>query len=154
ADVQQPIAPDSPAEVAAAASRAPAPADRERLFGGRLPEREGGLTLAQAVNRTLLDAALQHPGLLVFGEDVARKGGGYGVTPGRTTPLPCSAPAWRQPLWTVGCACSWSRSRSTTPATCTPTATAAGWPATRRRRRGRPGMCRSAAAAPTATAPT
>jgi 2-oxoisovalerate dehydrogenase E1 component len=82
AHVMQPIAPDSPAEVAAAACRLPRPADRQRQFDGRLPEREGGLTLAQAVNRTLLDAGLQHPGLLVFGEDVAGKGGVYGVTRG------------------------------------------------------------------------
>ena len=82
AQVMRPIATDSAAEVAAAASRRPAPADRARLFAGRLPELQGGLTLAQAVNRTLLDAALQHPGLLVFGEDVARKGGVYGVTRG------------------------------------------------------------------------
>jgi 2-oxoisovalerate dehydrogenase E1 component len=82
AQIMQPIAVDSAAEVAAAASRPPAQADRDRVFAGRLPEREGGLTLAQAVNRTLLDAGLQHPGLLVFGEDVARKGGIYGVTRG------------------------------------------------------------------------
>jgi 2-oxoisovalerate dehydrogenase E1 component len=76
------IAPDRPDAVAGAASRPPPVEDRERLFAGRLPEQEGPLTLAQAVNRTLLDAALQHPGLLVFGEDVARKGGVYGVTRG------------------------------------------------------------------------
>jgi 2-oxoisovalerate dehydrogenase E1 component len=87
ARVMQPIAPDSPAEVAIAASHPPSGADRDRLFGGRPPEREGGLTLAQAINRTLLDAALQHPGLLVFGEDVAGKGGVYGVTRGLSARL-------------------------------------------------------------------
>jgi 2-oxoisovalerate dehydrogenase E1 component len=80
ARIMQPIAAESPAEVAATAGRAPPQPDRDRLFAGMLPEHEGGLTLAQAVNRTLLDAGLQHPGLLVFGEDVARKGGVYGVT--------------------------------------------------------------------------
>jgi len=82
AEVMEPIAADRAAEVAAVATRPPTPAHRDRLFAGRLPEQEGLLTLAQAVNRTLLDASLQHPGLLVFGEDVARKGGVYGVTRG------------------------------------------------------------------------
>jgi 2-oxoisovalerate dehydrogenase E1 component len=80
--IMQPIAANTAAEVAATASRPPPQPDRDRLFAGKPPEREGGLTLAQAVNRTLLDAGLQHPGLLVFGEDVARKGGVYGVTRG------------------------------------------------------------------------
>jgi 2-oxoisovalerate dehydrogenase E1 component len=39
-------------------------------------------TFAQAVNRTLAQLLGQHPGLCVFGEDVARKGGVYGVTRG------------------------------------------------------------------------
>ncbi|HET8616851.1 MAG TPA: transketolase C-terminal domain-containing protein, partial [Actinomycetales bacterium] len=40
------------------------------------------LTLAQSVNRALGELLEQHPELLVFGEDVARKGGVYGVTRG------------------------------------------------------------------------
>ncbi|GAA0620602.1 thiamine pyrophosphate-dependent enzyme [Kutzneria viridogrisea] len=40
------------------------------------------VTFAQAVNRTLADLLAQHPNLLVFGEDVGRKGGVYGVTRG------------------------------------------------------------------------
>jgi 2-oxoisovalerate dehydrogenase E1 component len=40
------------------------------------------LTLAQAINRALGDALAATPGLLLFGEDVARKGGVYGVTRG------------------------------------------------------------------------
>ncbi|MET0453260.1 MAG: thiamine pyrophosphate-dependent enzyme [Mycobacterium sp.] len=45
---------------------------------------EGGepLTLAQSINRALGDVLAGHPGALVFGEDVARKGGVYGVTRG------------------------------------------------------------------------
>jgi 2-oxoisovalerate dehydrogenase E1 component len=39
-------------------------------------------TLAQAINRGLLDVLAQYPQALVFGEDVARKGGVYGVTRG------------------------------------------------------------------------
>lgn len=40
------------------------------------------LTVAQAVNRALGDILAAHPETLVFGEDVARKGGVYGVTRG------------------------------------------------------------------------
>ncbi|WP_063126462.1 thiamine pyrophosphate-dependent enzyme [Nocardia fusca] len=39
-------------------------------------------TLAQAINRTLADLLAREPDVLVFGEDVARKGGVYGVTRG------------------------------------------------------------------------
>ncbi|WP_242909956.1 thiamine pyrophosphate-dependent enzyme [Actinomadura terrae] len=48
------------------------------------PAEPGGerLTLAQAVNRTLADLLDERPETLVFGEDVARKGGVYGVTRG------------------------------------------------------------------------
>lgn len=40
------------------------------------------LTVALAVNRALQDVLVTHPGALIFGEDVARKGGVYGVTRG------------------------------------------------------------------------
>jgi 2-oxoisovalerate dehydrogenase E1 component len=40
------------------------------------------LTLAQGVNRALADLLAEHQEVLVFGEDVARKGGVYGVTRG------------------------------------------------------------------------
>ena len=40
------------------------------------------LTLAQAINTTLADLLRSRPELLVFGEDVAAKGGVYGVTKG------------------------------------------------------------------------
>jgi len=55
------------------------------------PEPSGGsadaqpgelLTLAQAVNRALADVLRRRPEAMVFGEDVARKGGVYGVTRG------------------------------------------------------------------------
>lgn len=49
--------------------------------GAQAPEGEP-VTLAQAVNRTLGDLLDERPGMLVFGEDVARKGGVYGVTRG------------------------------------------------------------------------
>ncbi len=40
------------------------------------------LTLAQAINRTLAEQMADDPGVLLFGEDVAVKGGVYGVTRG------------------------------------------------------------------------
>ncbi len=42
----------------------------------------GGLTLAQAINAALAAALDEHPNTLIFGEDVGRKGGVYGVTRG------------------------------------------------------------------------
>lgn len=42
----------------------------------------GSETLAQAINRTLADLLARDPAILVFGEDVGRKGGVYGVTKG------------------------------------------------------------------------
>ena len=43
---------------------------------------EAPMTLAQAINRALRVVLDAHPGAMVFGEDVARKGGVYGVTRG------------------------------------------------------------------------
>ncbi|GAA0981306.1 thiamine pyrophosphate-dependent enzyme [Acrocarpospora macrocephala] len=77
--VMEPLAPRHPAAVAADVARV-APA-REQAFR-TLPEDEDRLTLAQAINRTLADAMALDPGVLLFGEDVARKGGVYGVTRG------------------------------------------------------------------------
>ena len=83
--VMAPIAPRRPAILSASlASRARQSASlpRHRAFGSQLPEDAGPLTLAQAINRTLTDEMAYRPGMLVFGEDVARKGGVYGVTRG------------------------------------------------------------------------
>jgi 2-oxoisovalerate dehydrogenase E1 component len=82
AQVMAPLAPRRPGVVAADAARAATPSARGRAFGRRRPEDEGPLTLAQAINRTLADALAARPEVLVFGEDVARKGGVYGVTRG------------------------------------------------------------------------
>ncbi len=80
--IMAPLSPRAPGPVAVrAALAAPAVARRER-FGRALPEEEGGLTLSQAINRTLAEVLLVEPGSLVFGEDVGRKGGVYGVTRG------------------------------------------------------------------------
>ncbi len=80
--IMAPLAPSRPRAVAHLAARAGDDAARRKIFGGRLPEDEGPLTLALAINRTLGDLLACHPGLLVFGEDVAVKGGVYGVTRG------------------------------------------------------------------------
>jgi 2-oxoisovalerate dehydrogenase E1 component len=82
AAVMAPLAPRCPDAVADRAALAAEPGQREAAFGGRLPESAGPLTLAQAVNATLTDTLAARPGMLVFGEDVARKGGVYGVTRG------------------------------------------------------------------------
>ncbi|MEV4514489.1 transketolase C-terminal domain-containing protein, partial [Dactylosporangium sp. NPDC049525] len=58
------------------------PPTRAAAFNGRLPERAGPLTLAQTINAALTDAMLAYPQMVVFGEDVAVKGGVYGVTKG------------------------------------------------------------------------
>lgn len=57
-------------------------ADRATLFAGQLPEQGPPLTLAQTINATLTDALGSYPNALIFGEDVAVKGGVYGVTRG------------------------------------------------------------------------
>jgi 2-oxoisovalerate dehydrogenase E1 component len=80
--VMAPLAPRRPAVVAARAAAAAPPEARERAFGGRLPEQAGPLTLAQAINAGLADGLAARPGMLVFGEDVGRKGGVYGLTRG------------------------------------------------------------------------
>ena len=70
-EVMRPLAPRTPSAVAAVAGAAAAPwPDTEQL------------TLAQAINRGLADVLERHPETLLFGEDVAVKGGVYGVTRG------------------------------------------------------------------------
>jgi 2-oxoisovalerate dehydrogenase E1 component len=46
------------------------------------PHDDSPLTVALAVNRALQEILQRHPEALIFGEDVARKGGVYGVTRG------------------------------------------------------------------------
>ena len=68
-EVMRPLAPRSPTAVARLAATTSEPAE-ERL------------TLAQAIDDALAGVLEQHPETLVFGEDVGRKGGVYGVTRG------------------------------------------------------------------------
>src|SRR5262249_35116284 len=72
AQVMEPLAPRRPEAVAAGAAIAAEEKARRAAFGDRLPESGGPLT----------DALAARPGMLVFGEDVGRKGGVYGVTKG------------------------------------------------------------------------
>ncbi len=81
-EVMEPIARRRPEAVASDMARAASPDARASAFGGRLPEEAGPLTLAESINATLTDALASRPELLVFGEDVGRKGGVYGVTRG------------------------------------------------------------------------
>jgi 2-oxoisovalerate dehydrogenase E1 component len=68
------------AETAGRALGAGAPT-RLRVFGNRLPEDAGPMTLAQTVTAALSDALAANPGLLVFGPATTR-GGRHGVTTG------------------------------------------------------------------------
>jgi 2-oxoisovalerate dehydrogenase E1 component len=86
AEIVAPLAPRRPLRaartVADAGARAAGPgaAARALAFGGTVPEQSGPLTLAQTVNATLTDAMLAQPGMLVYGADVATRGGVHGVT--------------------------------------------------------------------------
>ena len=60
----------------------PAESRRHRVWGSNLPEDGKPLTLAQSINTTLTDQMAADRKVLVFGEDVAVKGGVYGVTRG------------------------------------------------------------------------
>ncbi|SDZ40582.1 2-oxoisovalerate dehydrogenase E1 component [Micromonospora pattaloongensis] len=87
-EIVAPLAPRRPVRVSRAVADAgtraagPGAAARASAFNGKLPERNGPLTLAQTINATLADTLLSHPTMAVFGEDVAGKGGVYGVTKG------------------------------------------------------------------------
>ncbi len=86
AEVVAPLAPSHPERVAAraAAGNLTAQARRE-LFVDALPEaatNPNARTLAGCLNAALTDEMARRPDLLLFGEDVARKGGVYNVTSG------------------------------------------------------------------------
>jgi 2-oxoisovalerate dehydrogenase E1 component len=72
AEVMAPLAPRHPDQVADVA--------RDRTEP--VPDPNEPLTVAQSINHALGELLDRYPGMLVFGEDVARKGGVYGVTRG------------------------------------------------------------------------
>ena len=79
-EVMEPLAPWDDAAIRAEASRAPAADQRDRFWGGRLPEQDRPRHMAMLLNRALGDLLVKYPEMLIFGEDVARKGGVYHVT--------------------------------------------------------------------------
>ncbi|WP_375478924.1 thiamine pyrophosphate-dependent enzyme [uncultured Jatrophihabitans sp.] len=82
ADAGEVMAPLAPRGGTVRSTQPAAASTRAEAFDGKPPERAGRLTLAQAINAALTDAMLTRPSMLVFGEDVGRKGGVYGLTRG------------------------------------------------------------------------
>ncbi len=84
ADVIAPLAPYTPDAVRAEASRANYAERRDAVFGGaeKLPETQPPRHLAIQINQALHDLMAKYPESLLFGEDVAQKGGVYTVTKG------------------------------------------------------------------------
>lgn len=58
----------------------PTQQERERLFGETFSQLKQPRNLAQLINFALTDLMIQYDNILVFGEDVAKKGGVYRVT--------------------------------------------------------------------------
>src|SRR6185437_12518579 len=83
-EVMAPLAPYSPKAVRTEAQRAPATEKRVEVFGGadKLPEQLPARHLALQINAALHDLLAKYPESLLFGEDVAQKGGVYTVTRG------------------------------------------------------------------------
>lgn len=82
--VMEPLARHDPTAVSQAIPIA-ADADRHRVFGDELPEHSARpRPMAFQLNRALHDVLAAEPTAIVFGEDVARKGGVYHVTAGLT----------------------------------------------------------------------
>jgi 2-oxoisovalerate dehydrogenase E1 component len=82
-EIMAPLAPEDPAAWRAAATVPLDEARRRAVFGRRLPEEIEAptrRTLGAHIGHALHDEMLRHSELIVFGEDVGRKGGVYGVT--------------------------------------------------------------------------
>ncbi len=80
--VIEPLAPHNAELIQADISREISRGDRAALFGSEaaLPERQGPKHLAWLINKGLSDLMLKYPQALIFGEDVAQKGGVYTLT--------------------------------------------------------------------------
>ena len=83
-EVMAPLAPYTPDAVKAEAERADYADRRLEVFGGeaKLPEHQPPRHLAIQINQALHDLFAKYPETLLFGEDVAQKGGVYTVTKG------------------------------------------------------------------------
>jgi 2-oxoisovalerate dehydrogenase E1 component len=84
ADVMAPLGPYTPDLVKAEATRVDYANKRAAIFGGenKLPEKQAPRHLAIQINNALHDLFAKYPEALLFGEDVAQKGGVYTVTRG------------------------------------------------------------------------
>jgi len=84
AEIIKPLAPYSPDKVAREAARADYAERRAEVFGGvaKLPEAQAPRHLAIQINQALHDLLAKYPEAVLFGEDVAQKGGVYTVTKG------------------------------------------------------------------------
>jgi 2-oxoisovalerate dehydrogenase E1 component len=82
--VVAPLAPYTPDKVRAEAQRADYEMQRVKVFGSaeKLPEKLPPRHLAIQINNALHDLFAKYPEALLFGEDVAQKGGVYTVTKG------------------------------------------------------------------------
>jgi 2-oxoisovalerate dehydrogenase E1 component len=78
--VMAPLAPYSPDRVMQEATRADYAEKRTQLWGDHLPEAQPAKHLAININLALHDLMLKYPAAVLFGEDVALKGGVYTVT--------------------------------------------------------------------------
>ena len=83
-DVVAPLAPYTPDKVMAEAQRVGDADKRLQVFGSaaKLPEAQPPRHLAIQINNALHDLFCKYPEALLFGEDVAQKGGVYTVTKG------------------------------------------------------------------------
>ena len=84
AEIVAPLAPYTPAAVKAEAERSNYADKRLAVFGGeqKLPENAPPRHLAIQINQALHDLFCKYPETLMFGEDIAQKGGVYTVTKG------------------------------------------------------------------------
>ncbi len=82
--VVAPLAPYSPAAVKAEAERIDFDATRLKIYGSEeaLPEKQAPRHLSIQINQALHELMCKYPETLLFGEDVAQKGGVYTVTKG------------------------------------------------------------------------
>jgi 2-oxoisovalerate dehydrogenase E1 component len=84
-EIVRPLAPYDAKAIRAVARVQAAPADRTGHFGAQLPEQAAAplkRTMCSHLNSALAEEMLRFPEISLFGEDVGRKGGVYGVTNG------------------------------------------------------------------------
>jgi 2-oxoisovalerate dehydrogenase E1 component len=84
-EVMAPLAPYDEVEIRAEATRTVDPSERAARWGGELPEASRNpvrRTMAAHLSSAMTDAMLLRPEMLIFGEDVGKKGGVYYVTAG------------------------------------------------------------------------